>query len=61
MRHGRKCLGIVAVDNQTCHLIAIIGNDVLDQERLERYICQGHLSGDALLVVARSDACEIVA
>ena len=61
MRDRGKGRRVVAVDDEPGHLVALVGDHVLGQERGERQVGERVLRGHALLARRRGDAGELVA
>ncbi len=61
MRQRGEGARIVAVDDQPRHLVALVGNQQILKESLERHIGQTDTGGHALAVGLRGEAGQAVA
>ncbi len=59
--HRRECRGIVGVDDEPRHLIALVRDHRVVEELRERRLRQRHLGGHPLGSAVRRDAGELVA
>ncbi len=57
---GAKAVEVVRVDDQPCHLVGLIWNDGLGEERRKRQIGHRHLCGDTFRGAPRSEPGECI-